>query len=103
VQEREANIRQKYLGPLQDRPIVGVKNCNMCFFIITCGTMCIICSKFEFITNIIYVTEISTFYFYNNKHIFIITDTKVTTKYTFYQDQHRSRKSVTHLDQYWFW
>ena len=37
------------------------------------------CSKVNFITN---STRIHTFYFYNNKHIFINTDTTFTTKHT---------------------
>ena len=37
--------------------------------------LCIICSKIKFITNIINVIRIHTFYFYNNKHTFTIIDT----------------------------
>ena len=39
-------------------------------------------SKVNFITNIINSTRIHTFYFYNNKHTFINTDTTFTTKHT---------------------
>ncbi len=41
--------------------------------------MCVTCSKIKFITNITNVTEIHTFYFYNNKYTFITTDIIFTT------------------------
>jgi hypothetical protein len=44
--------------------------------------MCVVCSKVNFITNITNSTRIHTFYFYNNKHTFINTDTTFTTKHT---------------------
>ena len=44
--------------------------------------MYVICSKVNFITTIINSTRIHIFYFYNNKHIFINTDTKFITKHT---------------------
>ena len=43
--------------------------------------MCVICSKINFITNIINSIRIHTFYFYNNKHTFINTDTTFITKH----------------------
>ena len=46
--------------------------------------MYIICNKVKFITNITNVTEIHTFYFYNNRHTCIITDTTFTTKHTYF-------------------
>ena len=47
-----------------------------------CCKMCVICSKVNFITNITNFTWIHTFYFYNNKHIFININTTFTTKQT---------------------
>ena len=44
------------------------KNC------VRCCKMCVTYNKFKFITNITNVTGIHTFYFYNNKHIFIATN-----------------------------
>jgi hypothetical protein len=44
--------------------------------------MCVVCSKVNFITNIINSIRIHTFYFYNNKHTFINTDTICITKHT---------------------
>ena len=41
----------------------------------------IVCSKVNFITNITNSTRIHTFYFYNNKHTFINTDTTFITKH----------------------
>ena len=73
----------KYLGPAMDCPVVGVKFCNICVFFdkifVICGTMCIIYNKVTFITNIIYVTEIQTFNFYNNRHTFTIMNITFTT------------------------
>ena len=43
--------------------------------------MCVICSKINFITNIINSIRIHTFYFYNNKHTYINTDTTFITKH----------------------
>jgi hypothetical protein len=40
------------------------------------------CSKVNFITNIINSTRIHIFYFYNNKHTFINTNTIFITKHT---------------------
>ena len=44
--------------------------------------MCVVCSKINFITNITNSTRIHIFYFYNNKHTFINTNTTFITKYT---------------------
>jgi hypothetical protein len=78
----------KYLGSAKDSPVVGVKNYNMCVFFdkicVSCDIMCVICSKVKFIINITQVTGIHIFYFYNNKHIFTITDTTFTTKHTYF-------------------
>ena len=60
---------------------------NMC---VSYDKLCVICNKIEFITNITYVTEIHTFYFYNNKHTSTTINTKFTVKYIFYQNQHWS-------------
>ena len=46
--------------------------------------MCVICSQIKFITNITNVTGIHTFYFYNDRYIFITTDTTFTTKHTYF-------------------
>jgi hypothetical protein len=69
----------------QDRPSEGVKNYNIyvCFdkMSVKCCTMCVVCSKVNFITNITNSTRIHTFYFYNNKYTFINTDTTFITKH----------------------
>jgi hypothetical protein len=68
--------------PLRDCPAMSVKNCMMCVFFykkcVGCGKLCVICNKVEFTTNITYVTEIHTFYFYNNKHTFTTTNTHLS-------------------------
>ena len=46
--------------------------------------MYVVCNKLKFITNITNVTGIHTFYFYNNRHTCITTDTKFTTKHTYF-------------------
>ena len=51
---------------------------------VSCCKMYIICSKIKFIINIINVTIIHTFYFYNNRHTFITKDTTFTIKYTYF-------------------
>ena len=60
-------------------------SCNVCMcfdtIYVRCWKMCVVCSKVNFITNITNSTIIHTFYFYNNKHIVINTDTTFTTKH----------------------
>ena len=49
----------------------------MCFdqMCVSCCTMCVVYSKIKFIANTTNVTEIHIFYFYNNRHTYIIKDT----------------------------
>ena len=47
-----------------------------------CCKICVVCSKINFIINIINFTKIRIFYFYNNKYTFIHTNTKFTAKNT---------------------
>ena len=46
--------------------------------------LCLVCNKIKFIINIINVTGIHTFYFYNNRYKFITTDITCTTKHTYF-------------------
>ena len=78
----------------------------MCFdkICVSCYKMCAVCRKVKFITNITNVTGIHTFYFYKNKHTFIITDTKFTTKYKHFIKTHIGPLAIPScliiLDQY---
>ena len=58
--------------------------CYACFDKMLLGVvkMCVVCSKVNFIINIINYIRIHTFYFYNNKHTCINTNTTFTTKHT---------------------
>ena len=79
---------RKYLGPVADRSVESIKNCNSYVYFnkmcISCCKRYIVCSNIKFITNITNITGIHTSYFYNNKHIFIITDITFTIKHTYF-------------------
>jgi hypothetical protein len=62
---------------------VLIKYC-VCFvkMYVKCCKMYVVCSKVNFIINITNFTRIHTFYFYNNKHTFLNTDTAFTIKHT---------------------
>ena len=58
--------------------------CFMCFdkIYVKCCKMCVVYSKVNFIIYITNSIRIQSFYFYNNKYIYINTDTTFTTKHT---------------------
>ena len=70
--------------PVTEKILCVLLRSCVCFdkIYVRCCTMCIVYSKINFITNITNFIRIHIFYFYNNKHIFINSDTTFITKRT---------------------